>query len=178
MRRLFTAQRWCTALAGLLVLVSAQAFAGEERNDHRGSIGLLLSTGGEYRASIAGAYVENGLRLPAHIGGTLAIGHNGNELKLQIDSAWLGPELDLGLSFGYRGYFAVDQLKTFFDADLGVRFVTRFTIGPEIGVGLQYELSPVIGVFARLGGKLGFGQALRLGADLLVGIQLRSYVME
>jgi|CXWL01.1.fsa_nt_gi hypothetical protein len=178
MRRFFCAQRSCTALVGLALFLSAYALAAEERNDHRGSIGLLLSTGGEYKASIAGPVVENGVRLPAHIGATLAIGHNGNELKLQLDSTWLGPEVDLGISFGYRGYFAVDRLKTFFDGDLGIRFLTRFTIGPEVGVGVQYELSPVIGVFARLGGKLGFGQALRLGADLTVGIQLRSYVLE
>ena len=108
----------------------------------------------------------------------MAIGHNGNELKLQFDSSWLGPAPDLGVSFGYRGYFPVDPIKTFFDADIGFRFYDRLTVGPEIGFGLQYELSSVIGVFSTVRAKFGFGQGLRLGAELLVGLQVRTYVLE
>ena len=168
----------CTALIVFGGVVSSQAFAEDVRLDHRGSIGLLLSTGGEYKASIAGGSVQNGARLPAHIGATMAIGQNGNELKLQFDSSWLGPQYDLGVSFGYRGYFPVDPMKTFFDADVALRFYQRITAGPEIGFGVQYELSSVVGVFSTVRAKFGFGQGLRMGAELLVGLQVRTYVLE
>lgn len=165
-------------LSALLLTTALAAWAADERTDHRGSIGLIVSTGGEFKSSIAGAVAENGLRLPLHVGGTLAIGDNGNELKALLDASWFGPALDLGFTLGYRGYFAVDRMKTFFDADLGVRLVSHFSIGPEVGVGLQYELTSVVGIFTNLRGKLGFGQGLRLGGELLVGIQFRSYLLE
>lgn len=178
MKRTYFQQRWCLALILLGAGVGRQALAEDVRLDHRGSIGLLLSTGAEYKASIAGGSVQNGTRLPAHLGGTMAIGPNGNELKLQFDSSWLGPAYDLGVSFGYRGYFPVDPFKTFFDADIGFRFYDRFTVGPEIGFGVQYELSSVVGIFSTVRAKFGFGQGLRLGAELLVGLQVRTYVLE
>ena len=84
----------------------------------------------------------------------------------------------LGVIFGYRVYVPVDPNKTFFGADICFRFYDRLTVGPEIGFGLQYELSSVIGVFSTVRAKFGFGQGLRLGAELLVGLQVRTYVLE
>lgn len=86
-------------------------------------------------------------------------------------------EVDTQIYTGYRGYFG-DRWKTFFDLELAVHFTPYLTVGPRFAVGLQYELSPVAGLFTQLAANLGFGEVLQFKAELLIGVQLRSFLLE
>jgi hypothetical protein len=69
-------------------------------------------------------------------------------------------------------------VKTFFDLNAVVHLAPALTLGPRIGFGVQYELSPLFGVYAGLAAQIGFGQAIRFDGELIGGIQLRSYLLE
>jgi hypothetical protein len=51
-------------------------------------------------------------------------------------------------------------------------------VGPRLGFGLQLELSPIAGVFVSTGLQLQGGAALRFAAELMLGLQLRTYLLE
>lgn len=161
-----------------LVLLLATHAVAEERFDHRGSLGLLLGGSFERKDSANNAGPgDSGWRGGAEVGGTLAVGSEGNDLKLSLRALFGGP-FDLALFAGYRGYFSVGQWKTFFDLDAAAHFTPRFTIGPRVGVGVQLDFLPVAGAFAVLGGQIGFGDGLRYGVELMIGFQFRSYLLE
>src|SRR5215470_2442322 len=57
--------------------------SGEERFDHRGAVGLLIGYGVAFKDRvISGHLSEEGSWLAGMLGGTYAIGTEGNELKL------------------------------------------------------------------------------------------------
>ena len=113
------------------------------------------------------------------LGVTAAIGSNGNELKLfalagrrtEMSPAW-------SFSLGYRGYFGEERFKTFFDLDGTVDVTPAFAVGPRIGVGFQYEVNSLVGVFVALAAHVGAGNGGIFGGDALVGFQIRSYLLE
>lgn len=161
-------------------LAAAPALA-EERYDHRGSIGLLVSVGGEYKTAInpTGALpTDDGPRLDAEIGGTLAVGYDGDELKLLGRVGFFGPIPDVAVIFGFRNYFGKDQWKTFMDLDLAGHFTPHLTGGVRFGIGVQWDWLPIAGTYLTLAGQIGFGQALRFSGELLLGFQFRTYVLE
>jgi hypothetical protein len=161
-----------------VVLLSALAASAEERWDHRGAVGLLLGAGADLRSSLGeGAQnVDNGGRPLLEVGGTASLTE-----RAQIHVAgrlvpWnpLSGELMLGL----RRLTNSDRWKTYLDVDLAAYLATPFTVGPHFAVGVQYELSPIMGVYASLGTHLGFGNGLRLLVEGVVGVQFRSYLLE
>ena len=184
----------------LVVLVLASTARADERFDHRGSVGLLLGTTGEYKAATSlGGGGDEGFRLGTELGATYSIGSDGNEVKAAVRTLFGGIEagcsarqtcapVDIGIFFGYRGYFDLGHWKTFFDIDAAQHFVPRlspasansqlYTIGPRIGIGVQLDFLPVAGAFAILEAQIGFGDGLRYGAALMIGVQLRSYLLE
>lgn len=167
------------ALAIFIVLCSGIAGAGE-RFDHRGAVGLLIGSGLEHKsAGTVDAQPDHGFRLLGDLGLTLPIGVDGNELAFFGRGELGGPRIDLSLAGGYRGYFAADErVKTFLDLQLTAHMSPGFTVGPRIGFGGQYEISQVAGIYAALGAQLGFGTTLRFGVELVLGLQLRSYLLE
>lgn len=157
--------------------VPATAHAGE-RFDHRGSVGLLLGGGLEYKEAVArNRSHDGGLRYPLEVGGTLAVDYDGDELML-LARASLGPTLDTALIGGYRGYFGWERTRSFFDLGLAVHATPFFDIGPRVGFGFQYELLPVLGVYACAAAQLGGGNGFRFSAEATVGLQFRSYLLE
>lgn len=169
----------------VLLLVATGAGA-EERYDHRGSLGLLLGGSVERKDSAnTGGIGDGGWRGAGELGGSIGVGSEGNDLILSFRALCCGDAtllpalgLDLSLYGGYRGYFAFGQWKTFFDLDAALHFTPRATIGPRVGIGLQLDFLPVAGAFAVLGAQIGFGDGIRYGAELMLGFQLRTYVLE
>lgn len=160
-----------------LALVSTGAFA-QQRYDHRGSVGLIVGTGGEILASGAsGGVSDNGLRLPIELGATLSITDR-TEGRLAARLALFGPALAWSAYAGVRSSFGYEQFKTFFDLDFAAHFAPVWTLGARVAVGAQYDFLPVLGVYSTLGAQLGGGSGLRLGFELMVGLQFRSYLLE
>jgi hypothetical protein len=164
------------SLAALLLLASPAL--ADERYDHRGSLGLLLGGGVAIKDEVIAGQVEDGVRIPAQLGATLAVGDVGNELVLDSVTTFRGPHVDWGAAFGYRGYFGQEQVKTFLMLELCAHFQPQLTVGPRATFGVQYELWPTVGVFAALAADLGYGAGLRFSAEALAGVQLRSYLLE
>jgi len=73
----------------------------------------------------------------------------------------------------YRGYFGLEEWKTFFEAGLASTVATRFSIGPLLRIGVQYELSRAVGFFAAAGFSTAFGEMRIASAGGSVGAQLR-----
>lgn len=171
------------AVLGLLLLgLPATASAAEgrqfdERYDHRGAVGLLFGSGGA-GVSLGATPAIFGLRWTQELGGTYAIDVNGNELVLALRGSITPEPRIYGLSGGYRGYFGYERVKTFIDLQVAAYVSPTFLIGPRVGAGVQFELSPLVGVFAGGAVNLGFGNGLLLSGELLAGLQLRSYLLE
>src|SRR5438132_4861879 len=96
----------------MLAFAQTAPAASTERYDHNGSVGLLLAGGGGNRDQELSTQVQSGWSAIWLAGGTLSIGHSGNEIVLE-SFGMPRPTLDLGLAAGYRSYFGPDQLKTF-----------------------------------------------------------------
>ncbi len=166
--------RWVVLFA---VVLSSAALAGEERYDHHDSIGGVFSLVGARKDSAGTDFDDDGFRAGLEAGGTLNIGGGNNELKLAA-RVLFGGLFDLGFNGGYRGYFGLDQWKTFADLDLAAQVLPVFTIGPRVGLGVQFDFSNIAGVFGVLSGQIGFGAGIRYGVEVRIGIQLRSFVFE
>lgn len=174
-------------MRGLLAVLLASATLAaapaqaEERYDHRGSIGLLVGVGGEYKTAInptAGLPLDDGPRLTADLGATIAVGYDGDELKLIARGSFFGPIPDVAAIFGFRNYFGKDQWKTFLDLDVAGHFTPHLTAGVRFGIGVMWDWLPVVGTYLNLAAQIGFGQALRFSGELVLGFQFRTYVLE
>lgn len=190
------------AWVALAVLALPASALADERYDHRGALGVLIAFGADYKAAaaIAGGGDE-GARAAPELGLTFPIGDNGNELKASLRALFGGilpncsasqrcAPVDLGLFFGFRGYFTAPggRLKTFYDLDVVQHLVPRFSdasartqlyvIGPRVGLGVQFETLPIAGLYFMIDGQMGFGDGLRFGAGAQLGIQLRTYIFE
>jgi hypothetical protein len=169
---------------GLLLLgLPASAFAAEERQfderyDHRGAVGLLFGSGGAGVSLGATTPSLFGLRWTQELGGTYAIDVNGNELVLVLRGSIVPEPRIYGLAGGYRGYFGYQRVKTFIDLQVAAYVSPTFLIGPRVGAGVQFELSPIAGLFVGGAVNLGFGNGLLLSGELIAGLQLRSYLLE
>lgn len=165
----------------MLALVLASLLTAEDvtqRYDHKGSVGLLVAVTGERKDASSGG---SGWKAGVELGGTVAPFDNSNELKLSgrllfpKDSAALN---DFGINLGWRNYFDLGQWKTLFELDVATHITPHFHIGPRLGVGAMYDFLPTMGVYALIGAQIGFGNGARYGAELLLGIQFRSYLLE
>ncbi len=161
----------------LVVLASGVARA----NDHHGSLGLTVATGGEIVSAIgATGGSDRGVRIPIELGGTLGL-FSHTELRVAARLApGVPPLAGFAASFygGIRNSFGFDAWKTFFDLELAVHAVPLIAIGARASFGVQYDFSPIMGVYAQLGGQLGGATALRLSFELVVGIQFRTYLFD
>jgi hypothetical protein len=159
-----------------LALAASAARADEplERLDHRGALGLTVSAGGEYAFSAATNVTDNGARAPIELGGTFSLTEH-TELRA---AARIAPPVKVAWS-AYAGIrnSRGERWKTFFDLELAVHFTPLWAVGLRLGFGVQYELSPVVGIFAVAGVQGAGGQGLRLGFELLLGVQFRTYVL-
>ena len=161
-------------------MASASVWAREDvRFDHRGSIGLLMSPALELSDRAAGGQV---IDHPGHflgaLGVSVAVGENGNELKLLAQGASLGGQLGWSVVGGYRGYFGRERFKTFLDLDARLDVAPAFDVGPRIGLGVQWEATQLLGLFAGIAGHVGVGNGILFTGNAFVGIQVRSYLLE
>lgn len=162
----------------LLIAPLAQGQEVIERRDHRGSLGLLVAATGERVDHAATGYSNAGWRAGAEAGGTLQFGQNDNEVALRGRLIFGGPALDVLIRAGLRRFFGLEAWKTFVELDVVSHVTPRFSIGPGIGAGVQYDFASIAGVYAVVSTHLGFGSGIRFGADVLVGLQLRTYLFE
>jgi hypothetical protein len=162
-------------------LLASGLALGQERYDHHGALGLTVAGGGEFVTAVASnAAGEVGLRLPLELGATLSVG-NHVELRAAGRFAPGIPPLTgvAGSAYaGIRNSFGYEQLKTFFDLDLGVHFAPFLAIGVRGAFGVQYDFLPIMGVYAQLGAQLGGATSLRLSAEVMIGLQFRTYLFE
>jgi hypothetical protein len=165
------------AAAAAAALAASQGAVAAERFDHRGSVNAFLAPGGG--ATLSSTFgQEPGLRWALLAGGGAAIDPDGNELLLVGRATWGRTSWDAGAWAGYRSYHGDERTRTFLDLQLGGTFFPVVSLGPRFGVGVQYELAGVAGVFGAAGLALGFGGALQLSVDVVIGVQLRSYWLE
>ncbi len=160
-----------------VVASAAAAFA----NDHHGSLGLTVATGGDVVTAVgATGASDRGVRIPIEIGATLGL-FNRTELRLAGRFAPGVPPLTGfgGAIFGgIRNSLGFDQWKTFFDLDLAVHVAPLISVGVRAAFGAQYDFLPVMGVYATLGAQLGGATSLRLSFELIIGIQFRTYLFD
>ncbi|HEY0880901.1 MAG TPA: hypothetical protein VGD87_05195 [Archangium sp.] len=168
------------AFAVALALVSGLASA-QQRFDHQGSLGLTVATGGEYVTAITTmATGERGVRIPIELGVTISL-TNRTELRVSGRFAPGFPPLTTLGGSGYAGIrnsFGFEQWKTFFDLEAAVHFAPLLAFGARAAFGVQYDFSPIMGVYAQVGAQLGGASALRLSFEGMVGVQFRTYVFE
>lgn len=145
-----------------------------EITDHRGSLGVTAAVGGLLRST---TLREQGVRVLADVGLTAGVIGEATELVL-AGRLTLGASLGGAIMAGVRPYFGSDHWKTFTDLELVVYVAPIVTVGPRAGIGVQYDFGPLVGVHAVLAGQLGFGTTLLLQGELLIGVQLRSYLFE
>jgi len=164
------------------ILLASSLALGQQRYDHRGSLGLTIAAGGEALTAVSSKATgaESGFRIPLEIGGTFSLTDH-TELRLAGRLApGLTPISTLAGSVyaGARNSFSFEQLKTFFDLELAVHVAPYFAIGARAAFGVQYDFLPIMGVYAQLGGQLGGATSLRLSGEVMVGVQFRTYLFE
>ena len=172
-----------TAVQRLLLAVACCAphpSSAADRFDHRGAVGLLIGYGIAFKDRlISGHLTEEGSLVAGMLGGTYAIGTEGNELKLLAQGFRIvGDGTAWAVSGGYRGYFGQEQFKTFFDLDARADVAPTFALGPRLGFGVQFEALPTLGLFISVAAHAGAGKGLVFGAEAFAGIQIRSYLLE
>lgn len=167
------------ALLSLVVALGASAQQTQERRDHRGSLGVIAAGSGARTDFISGGVgSESGFRAGAELGATLQLGHDDDEALLSLHGLFGGPAIDLSIRAGWRGYFGHESWKTFVDLQVATHVTPRFLVGPRVGLGVQLDFLPIAGAFFVAGAEIGLGQGIRFGADLALGVQLRSYLFE
>jgi len=172
------AGRGCIWIAAFAALVTGSSANAQQRWDHRGSVGLFLVPG-VAEAGRVGLVTGSDFRFrPAtDVGLTLALGDDSDELRVYGRILFLKP-IAGAAAVGYRGYFGDDRWKTFFDLELMADVAPLFNFGPRLGMGIHYEVNPVIGLFAGAGAHFGAGSTFLFVADAQIGIQFRSYLLE
>ncbi|MFN0062580.1 MAG: hypothetical protein ACKVPX_08680 [Myxococcaceae bacterium] len=149
------------------------------RLDHRGAVGGFVALGGQYVSILnGGRIVEDGLRVPVTVGFSVAPFESGHELLLAARGSFLNARPSWAVWAGYRIFFGQENWKTFLD--LGLVSVVRplFSIGPRIGFGVLYDFVPEVGVYAAAAAEVGGGAGFRFGADVGIGLQVRTYWLD
>jgi hypothetical protein len=161
-----------------LALTLAGPSSAAESYTHQGALGLYVAPGGSIAASSTPTALGVGPRWSAHLGGTLAFDPSGNEIALWLRTTGAASVLEASMALTYRGYFGYERVKTFFDLGLVGYAYPALMAGPRVGVGVQYEVSAVMGALCGAGLQLGLGGAMAASMDLFCGVQLRTYVLE
>lgn len=172
---MLTLQRTLVAVA--LASSSAALAVEDDPVNHYGSVGLLVAGGGQLRSANVASNLPPGLLPLLDVGATVGLTPEGGELKLVARGSGRGGALELGVYGGYRSYYG-EAFKTFFDLDLALHVTPNLTIGPRAALGVQFDLTSVAGLFMTAAAQLGFGSALRFDAELLAGVQLRTFIFD
>ncbi len=168
------------ALALLACLAPAAASALEPRFDHRDEWGLSASfTYARDTVSVPGQPTRSEVRPGLRLAGSFDVSGEGDELIFGVETAlrsWDDPARDrvrLVLDGRYRAYFGTEELKTFFDVGLWGATWTRVSIGPLVGLGVQYDFDRTSGVYVTGSFATGLGQARVASLGVAGGFQLR-----
>jgi len=163
----------------LLASSTAAAAEEEERFDHRGSLGLLVGGGIDFKREVkTGGETEEGRRALVESLLTFPMGVSGNEWTVGARTGFGGPSVDVAVAGGLRAYFGEERFKTYLTAELALHVAPNVTAGPRLGFGVQYELFPVFGLYVGGAAEVTAGQGIRIAAALVGGIQIRTYIFE
>jgi hypothetical protein len=153
--------------------------------DHAGSVGLLLGSSLEFSTTEIADCVTCGTERAFatfspvfDLGGSLAIGDEGNELIARLRLVRFSEASGETLLLGYRGYFGFEEWKSYFGLELQGTLRPVRTVGARASIGVMYELSSLFGLWAEAGSGFGLGGGRRFGVDLGLGLQARSYLLE
>ena len=175
------ARRGATAVVLAAGLLASSAARGEEeqRFDHRGSLGLLVGGGIDFKREVkTGGETEEGRRALLETLLTFPLGVSGNEWTVGARTGFGGPSVDVAIAGGLRAYFGEDRFKTYLTAELALHVTPNVTGGPRLGFGVQYELFPVFGLYLGGAAEVTAGQGIRIAASVAAGIQVRTYIFE
>lgn len=163
----------------MLASSTAAAAEEEERFDHRGSLGLLVGGGIDFKREVkTGGETEEGRRALVESLLTFPMGVSGNEWTVGARTGFGGPSVDVAVAGGLRAYFGEERFKTYLTAELALHVAPNVTAGPRLGFGVQYELFPVFGLYLGGAAEVTAGQGIRIAAALVGGIQIRTYIFE
>jgi len=164
----------------LLALAPGRAGAEElERFDHRGALGLLVGGGMDFKREVrSGGETQEGGRGLTEGLVTVPLGASGNEWTVGARVGFWKPSVDVAVAGGIRAYFGEDRFKTYLTAELAVHVTPNVTAGPRLGVGIQYELLPTVGVYLGGAAEVSAGEGIRIAGALVGGLQFRTYVFE
>lgn len=160
-------------------LLPAAAGALEPRFDHGDSHGPVVEVLGAHDSVSAGGRTFQAWRPALRAGWGVDPTGEGNELVLAADVAlksWSDPDRHeelLSASARYRGYFGTEEWKTYFEAGLWAPLRSRLGVGPLIGLGVAYDFSQDVGVFAGAEFATAFGDGRALTFAGLAGWQFR-----
>lgn len=177
-------------MAGVVLaasLVAAPVRAGERvlSLEHDGSVGVFLTAAPEFSSltlsecvTCITTSVVDGFDLVNDLGVSISPEGWGAELLLRFRYVSLSRAKGEAVLFGYRRYFGRDEVKTFMELDLHATFRPVLTGGARAGFGVMWDFSPVMGLWADLAGSFGVGRGRRFGAELAIGFQARSYLLQ
>jgi hypothetical protein len=163
---------------GLLGAAGAAA-ALEPRFDHRDEHGPFAAVLLARDAVTVGGATTTHVGPVLHAGWGLDVSGEGDELlagvQLPLDGFGdPGRTRVLGaVDLRYRGYFGIEELKTFFELGLWGTVASRWTGGPLAGLGLQYDFSRTAGLFAAASFSTSFGEARIASLRAGLGFQVR-----
>lgn len=174
------------ALAALLLgPMCAYAQGREVTLEHGGSVGLFAAAGAEYSSLVLNDCVFclrgktlDGPNALLDVGATLSFTQTSSELLLRGRLAFLSPARGESLLLGFRKYWGRDEFKTFAGLELMGTFRPVQTGGARVGFGAIWDFSPIMGLWAEAGATFGIGQGRRFGAEITLGFQGRSYLLE
>lgn len=126
---------------------------------------LVIAGGGERSLSVPGGVADLALGLPLGSSGVLA--NVGLRAGVGEEDDRIAPHLFMRVLGGD------ERWKTFFDVGLLGRVKPSWSAGPRMGIGVQRELGPHLGIYAMAGGAVGFGDRFHVGFDGGIGLQLR-----
>ena len=106
------------------------------------------------------------------------LGQSGNEWTVGTREAIGSGIVDVSIAGGIRAYFGDDRFKTYLTAELSLHVTPNVMAGPRVGIGVQYELLPTLGIYLEGAVEVAAGQGIRLSGSVLGGLQLRTYVFE
>jgi len=168
-------------LAACLALAAPLATAAlEPRYDHRDQQGVLAAL--EYwREStvVSGKPTLTDTHPRLRLGWGWDLTGEGDELIVG-GSIRLGDWKDqermrqlYGIDARYRGYFGTEELKTFFEVGLWGQLQNKWALGPQAGIGLQYDPNRGWGSFLSLHFGTAFGEARIASLGASAGVQIR-----
>ncbi|HET9157089.1 MAG TPA: hypothetical protein VFN91_10515 [Myxococcaceae bacterium] len=140
---------------------------------------MLVGGGIDLKREVkTGGETEEGGRALVEALLTFPFGMSGNEWTVGARTGFGGPSVDVAIAGGIRAYFGEERFKTYLTAELALHVTPNVTAGPRLGLGIQYELSPVFGLYLGGAAEVTAGQGIRIAAAFLGGIQLRTYIFE